>query len=893
LGCLSENTLQQLLDGMLSEPRIRATNVHLDTCRSCRELLSTLTLSLSTPCGSGPGPEEAGSASEAGSRSAIPLAMAPGTAVGRFIVQGPLGAGGMGVVYGADDPVLGRKVALKLIHADHGEGSASEEWRARLILEARSIARLSHPNVITVHEIGLHGDQPFVAMELVEGSTLRSWLTASRRSWRDIVAVFVAAGRGLLAAHRAGLVHRDFKPDNVLIGRDGQVRVTDFGLACPLPGIDRHAPYGPAPEGPGKDLGALGAYVEGRQGRLTRTGALVGTPGYIAPEVLCGRGAEFASDQFSFCVTLYEALFERRPLFEGNLLLRASPKPRVEMSGPETGVERTPAARVRSDRHGVPGWLQRAVQRGLCESPEDRYPSMDGLLHALVHEPVRRRRRVLTAIAAVVLAGAGALGLAIRAKARREVEWMVVDRTRAATAAQLTARWSAIQLDGNRKRALGLFDAHRWNEGEEAWIGVEATALREEREYRAAFSHLEAARLLDPQHAGLRRWAADLMFERLVRAERSRRRDLVDELASRLFAYDDGRYKIELGAAATVQLSPSPETTQVWIEHSGAPGAPIERDQIATLALQPGSVVLSFEAQGHVPTRLPILLARGETLAVRIALPRLESAPPGMIYVPPGRFLFGSADGYDVRRLFNAAPLHEVWTDGDFNARYEVTLGEWIEFLNDLPPDERRKRSPQTSLQPTFMLSELGPRRWKLTMAPSTHTYTAQTGERLRYLARARRTDQDWTRFPVSAVSFEDAIAYADWLDRTGRLPGARLCDDYEWERAARGADGRTFPSGNALAPDDANIDVTYGRQPLGFGPDEVGSHPQSRSPVGADDMAGNVWEWTRSVQSPGMPVVRGGSWIASEISARSMNREAGEPTMHHSSVGVRLCATP
>jgi eukaryotic-like serine/threonine-protein kinase len=555
------------------------------------------------------------------------------------------------------------------------------------------------------------------------------------------------------------------------------------------------------------------------------------------------------------------------------------------------GVEQAAAAWERMGRPRDLLWGRRqlvearALDRALLAPGEAAFLAAGG-------KAIRRQRMIGIGAAAVLVVGAVSVGLAIRAKARREVESMVADQTRAATAAQLTARRMASLLDVARKRALGLFDAHRWSEGDLAWTDVEAMTLREEREYRTAFSHLESVLLVDPQRAGLRGWAADLMFERLVRAEQNRRRDLVDEFASRLFAYDDGRYKSELAAEATVQLRLSPDTTRVWIEREGEPRALVERNRTAALRLSPGSVVLSFEAPDHVPARLPILLARGETLPVRIALPRFESAPPGMIYVPPGRFLFGSEDGYARRGFFNAAPLHEVWTDGYFIGRYEVTFGEWIEFLDDVPPDERRERTPQTSLQSTFMLTELGPRRWRLTMAPSTHTYTAQNGEQVRYQGRKRRADQDWTRFPVSAVSFEDAIAYAGWLDRTRRLPGARLCDEFEWERAARGADGRIFPSGDALAPDDANIDVTYGREPLGFGPDEVGSHPRSRSPVGADDMAGNVWEWTRSVQTPGMPVIRGGSWYLAEFSARSMNREYGEPTMHNSQVGVRLCVT-
>jgi formylglycine-generating enzyme required for sulfatase activity len=332
----------------------------------------------------------------------------------------------------------------------------------------------------------------------------------------------------------------------------------------------------------------------------------------------------------------------------------------------------------------------------------------------------------------------------------------------------------------------------------------------------------------------------------------------------------------------------------VWLERPGSPRQPIGTAQ-AAVALPPGSFALVFEAPGRVAARLPVLLARGETLAVRFTLPPADAAPPGMVYVPPGRFLFGSADGGDARRqLFSTAPLHEVETPGYFIARHEVTFGEWIEFLEVLPPAERRARSPRSNnAVSSVTLAELGGGRWKLSLTPTTKTYTAELGQRLRYDGRARRADQDWTRFPVSGVSFEDAVAFASWLDRTGRIAGARLCDEYEWERAARGADARLFPTGDGLAPDDANIDVTYGRAPLAFGPDEVGAHPASRSPVGADDMAGNVWEWTRSVEVPGSPIARGGCWYQGELSARSMNRDYGEPTERTPVIGLRLCVTP
>ena len=552
------------------------------------------------------------------------------------------------------------------------------------------------------------------------------------------------------------------------------------------------------------------------------------------------------------------------------------------------------------DRMGRPrdllwGRRQLAEARAL---DRDRLAPREAAFLAAAGTAIRGRRLVGAGAAAVLVLGAVTVGLAIRAKARRDLAAVVDGQVHAATTARAEARQLAVQRDVARGRAFALFDAHHWTEGEDAWTAVDALAAEEEHEYRTASSHLESALLLDPTRAGLRDSFADLTFDRLLRAERDRHRDLADELAARFTAYDNGRHQAVLGAEAHVILEIVPAGTRVWSERAGSPRRLVGQAPLAPLTLPPGSAVLSFEAPGHVAARLPVLVSRGQTLRLLIALPTAASAPPGMLYVPPGRFLFGSADSSDLRRGFlNAAPLHEASTEGYFIGREEVTFAAWIEFLDDLAPDERRRRRPNAlSTQSSLTLTEVPevrPRRWRLALTPTTKTYTAETGQRLHYESRTRRADQDWTRFPVSAVSYEDAVAYAAWLDRTGRLPGARLCDEYEWERAARGADARTFSSGTTLAPDDANIDVTYGRAPLAFGPDEVGSHPGSRSPVGADDMAGNVLEWTRSVQTPGAPVYRGGSWYNGELSARSMNRETGEPTQRNVLIGLRLCATP
>jgi formylglycine-generating enzyme required for sulfatase activity len=547
------------------------------------------------------------------------------------------------------------------------------------------------------------------------------------------------------------------------------------------------------------------------------------------------------------------------------------------------------------------GRRQLAQTRGLDR--ETVAPREAGFL-AKSRAAVVRQWTLGAAATAVLAIAAIAIGVAIRGRAQRELESVIAEQVRAATAALADAQQPAQQHDRASARAFDLFDSHHWSQGEDMWTQVEALAAQETLQFRAASSHFESALSLDPTRAGLRAQFAEITFERLLRAERDHHGDLVEELTGRLAAYDSGRYRTALDAGAHLELDVAPPGAAVWIERPGAGRELLGYAPLAPQALRPGSLVLSFEAPGRLATRLPVLLARDETFKQQIVLPAAGSAPPDMIYVPPGRFLFGSADSTDLRRGFlNAVPLHEVHTGGYYIGRHEVTFGQWIEFLDDLAPDERRRRSPSAAYPQSsasgelrmgsISLGELGPKRWRLVMTPTTRTYSAEIGQRLHYEHRARRADQDWMKFPVAAISYEDAIAFAAWLDRTGRVAGARLCDEYEWERAARGADARTFPGGNTLADDDANIDATYGREPLAFGPDEVGSHPASRSPIGADDMAGNVWEWTRSVETVDAPIARGGGWYNAELNARSMNREYAEPTQRHVHIGVRVCATP
>jgi serine/threonine protein kinase len=321
--CLDENVLAELLDESTPRTEHAAELAHLDACARCRGLLHELAV--------------ADSFAE--------------LFVGRYELGERIGAGAMSIVYAAYDPQLRRTIAIKLLRH---ERRAPDALRARLQREAHVLAKLSHPNIVPLYDIGEVGDDLFLAMERVEGGTLRQWLAAAHRDKDEILRTFAEAGAGLAAAHRAGVVHRDFKPDNVLVGKEGRARVADFGLAAetadPTPSMGTELPVD-----------------------ATASGFVVGTPAYMAPEQRAGAPATALSDQYSFCVALHEALHGTRP--------------------PD-------APRASSIRPSI----RRALEKGLSPAPEQRHASMEALLAALAP---RRARSAWAWIAA----GVGAASL--------------------------------------------------------------------------------------------------------------------------------------------------------------------------------------------------------------------------------------------------------------------------------------------------------------------------------------------------------------------------------------------------------------------------------------------------------------------------------------------------
>ncbi|MEZ4453585.1 MAG: SUMF1/EgtB/PvdO family nonheme iron enzyme [Nannocystaceae bacterium] len=488
------------------------------------------------------------------------------------------------------------------------------------------------------------------------------------------------------------------------------------------------------------------------------------------------------------------------------------------------------------------------------------------------------------------------------AETERKIEGYLADYRSALTEARSSQR----VMEVRRREALELFDARDGERAEPLWTEARAHSRDALREYAAAAQALETAFSLDPERADLQTLVADVLLERVLLSDESGQSAITEEILPRLRLYDhDGTRMARWEAPATLRIETQPPGAKVTLERyrNEADGRMIAVEPRAlgvSPLVQPGieggSYRLSFELEGRTDVVYPVVLERGEDQAIAVALPPRAEIPEGYVYVPAGSFLFGAAGDEELRRAFyEAGPAHEVWTGPYLIGRNELTYADYITYLDALTPEERDRRRPRadaTGTENSFQLERREDGVWQLVTLRAGETVTTPMGELYTYSGRAHPQAYDWRAFPVNCITVDDVLAYVDWLNREGPYKGVRLCSEAEWERAARGADLRIYPHGDGIAPSDANWDATYERNPVGMGPDPVGSHPQSRSPFGLEDMAGNVFEWTVSVREEDGYVARGGAFFFDAMTQRSINRGRLDPTFRAPTLGVRLCMT-
>jgi len=354
--CLDDATIASLAGDRLPAAARAQAMAHVEQCPSCDDRLQATLFGNDVATADITEPESS-------SRAFDDITELAGTRLGRYMIIDQVGKGALGIVYSAYDPELDRRIAIKVLRQSV---NATDKQQEGLRREARSMARFSHPNVVPVFDVGIEDRRLFIAMELIDGSTLADWARSEERTWREIRDVYWTAGQGLVAAHEAGLVYRDFKPSNVMLGRDGRVRVLDFGIA--------HTMFGPSTFVPG-GVGARGG---------------LGTPGYMAPEQYSiTEKVDARADQYAFCASLYEALYGVRPF--GGRTVEVVHKNTMEQAWSEP--QRDP---------GAPPWLRSAIVRGLLLDREARWPDMPSLLHALVKDRRSRRNQVAMLLSAVL-----------------------------------------------------------------------------------------------------------------------------------------------------------------------------------------------------------------------------------------------------------------------------------------------------------------------------------------------------------------------------------------------------------------------------------------------------------------------------------------------------------
>jgi len=839
--------------------------------------------------------------------------------------------GAIGLVYEALDTHLHRLVVLKQL----AKKRLTQEDIDQFMREAQALAQLDSANTVRIYDYQINNGSPYIVMELLRGRPLSQ--VPAPWPWPEVRQLAGELAKALAAAHRHGILHRDIKPDNIFLTDGQETRLLDFGLAGQAPQDSQTAlagqpattrtprlatkdfpnllqdtpPYAPGEQPAGAEPRPRRSADAATRGALaTRDQLPVGTPAYAAPELWQGAMATPQSDVYSLGAVLYElcAGSDRGPFGD-----RAA-----DLASLRQQLQTNSQIPLRQFAPEVDPQFAAIIDRCVMRDAQLRYESGMALVAALDEQrrdeqaraQWQRKLRRWGQWSAAVLGIAGLTLLGRHYYQRYQDSLQVLNLNQILfSLADECRRWRQ-QTD----RAYRLFDLGDEKQAEAGWseaLETQSLLATRYRTLEAAARALHATERLDA--ATRRRLLSQVLSEEIRLAEASHQPGEADTLRRELLGLDvEGTAQAELQRSVTLSIVTSPPGATVRAHRYSiqADGRYLLLPQSlacaatpASCALGPGSYRLELRAPGRLSVLYPLRIALGDTpQSMVVDLPRPEQVPPDFVYIPAGRFLYGSAAAEPYRKWHTTQPAHEVFTPGYLIGRYEVRVGEYLLFLQGLPTAEREGRrpgapSPGAALfnSTAFVLTGITEGVWRPRLLMPQHTGAdgILVGEPLHYARRQQNAQANSAQLPVVNVSCEDARAYARWLHQSGRVPGARLCNDWEWERAARGADLRVYPHGDRLLPEEANIDATYGQSQDTMGPDEVGRHPQSQSPFAVLDQVGNAAELVELVPKPDPThcVARDGGYQQTSVTNRSDNRNLAPATWRDSTLGFRICA--